>query len=311
VHGVIGPGGMVARGHAAAGVDLGEAGLQVDELGAHRCGGRPVVGGGPGQLGREAQGGRTVLEAPVSVLSPWLDQQVESIDAVVAALDAQEGRRVIKTHTPLDGLPREPGVTYVCVGRDPHDMAGSMVDHQANIDMERVLALRERAVGNDDLADFGPTPGPPPDPEVRLREWVRENPPYSLSSLQRCLHHWHTFWVVADDPAIGMFHYVDLVEDWVAEVGRIAVLLGLPPDPARDAAVADAVAFSRMQARASDYAPNAVVGMWHDDTAFFRAARRDGAFTPDLEADYEAIVAAQVPPALAAWVHGGRGAVAT
>ncbi|MFO1537662.1 MAG: sulfotransferase domain-containing protein [Actinomycetota bacterium] len=194
------------------------------------------------------------LEAPVSVLSPWLDQQVESIDAVVAALDAQEGRRVIKTHTPLDGLPREPGVTYVCVGRDPHDMAGSMVDHQANIDMERVLALRERAVGNDDLADFGPTPGPPPDPEVRLREWVRENPPYSLSSLQRCLHHWHTFWVAADDPAIGM---------------------------------------------------------WHDDTAFFRAARRSGAFAPDLEADYEAIVAAQVPPALAAWVHGGRGAVAT
>ena len=255
--------------------------------------------------------GTVELGAPVSVLSPWLDQQVEAIDVVVAVLDAQDGRRVIKTHTPLDGLPREPGVTYVCVGRDPHDIARSMVDHQANLDMDRVLALRERAVGNHDLADFGPTPGPPPDPEVRLREWVRTNPPYSLSSLQRCLHHWRTFWDAADDPAIGLFHYVDLTEDRTAEIGRIAALLGLLPDAARDAAVADAVTFSRMQARASDYAPNAVVGMWRDDAAFFRAARRSGAFDPDLEADYEAIVAAQVPPALAAWVHGGRRAVPT
>jgi hypothetical protein len=252
--------------------------------------------------------GTTDLGAPVSVLSPWLDQQVEAIDTVVAALDAQDGRRVIKTHTPLDGLPREPGVSYVCVGRDPRAMARSMVDHQANLDMDRVLVLRARAVGNHDLADFGPTPGPPPDPEVRLREWVRDNPPYSLSSLQRCLHHWRTFWDAVDDPSIGMFHYVDLRDDRPAEVGRIAALLGLPPDPDRDRAVADAVAFPRMRAQAAAFAPNAVVGMWHDDAAFFRAGRGGEPFDPALEADYEAIVAAQVPPALAAWVHGGRGA---
>ncbi|MFM8303678.1 MAG: sulfotransferase domain-containing protein [Actinomycetota bacterium] len=251
----------------------------------------------------------TELGAPVSVLSPWLDQQVLAIDDVVAALDAQPGRRVIKTHTPLDGLPVVEAVTYVCVARDPHDMALSMVDHQSNIDMERVLALREQAVGNDDLADFGPAPGTLPDPAVRLREWVLDNPPYSLSSLQRCLHHWTTFWDVADDPRIGLFHYIDLREDRVAEVGWLAALLGLAPDRDRDVAIADAVAFDRMRARPADFAPNAVVHMWKDDEAFFRAGRRDSAdvaFDADLRAAYDEIVAAQSTPEMAAWVHHGR-----
>src|SRR3712207_3557565 len=45
------------------------------------------------------------LPAPLDQLSPWLDMQVRPIDEVRAELDAQQHRRFIKTHTPLDGLP--------------------------------------------------------------------------------------------------------------------------------------------------------------------------------------------------------------
>ena len=65
---------------------------------------------------------------------------------MVALLEAQEHRRFIKTHTPLDGLPEHPLVTYICVGCDPRDVMRSWENHVANADIERIIALRERAV---------------------------------------------------------------------------------------------------------------------------------------------------------------------
>src|SRR5262245_65757738 len=46
---------------------------------------------------------RVDLGAPISAFSPWLDMQIRTEDEVFAMLDAQEHRRFIKTHTPLDG----------------------------------------------------------------------------------------------------------------------------------------------------------------------------------------------------------------
>lgn len=51
------------------------------------------------------------LPAPISELSPWLDQVTRSRRETAALLEAQSHRRFIKTHTPLDGLPRAEGVT--------------------------------------------------------------------------------------------------------------------------------------------------------------------------------------------------------
>ena len=56
-------------------------------------------------------------------ISPWLDMLTRERDDVVADLDAQTHRRFIKTHTPFDGLPYDDRVTYICVGRDPRDVA--------------------------------------------------------------------------------------------------------------------------------------------------------------------------------------------
>src|SRR5947209_5478250 len=59
---------------------------------------------------------KPVLDTPLAELSPWLDMLTLPRDEVVALLDAQRHRRFIKTHTPLDGLPVDERVTYVCVG---------------------------------------------------------------------------------------------------------------------------------------------------------------------------------------------------
>src|SRR5262245_42224747 len=62
-------------------------------------------------------------EQALSTVSPWLDMTVKKREVVWALLEAQTHRRFIKTHTPLDGLPSDDRVTYVCVGRDPRDVA--------------------------------------------------------------------------------------------------------------------------------------------------------------------------------------------
>src|SRR4051812_44551059 len=75
--------------------------------------------------------------APLSQISPWLDQSLRPLDEVYARYEAQRHRRFIKTHTPLDGVPMPDDVTYVVVGRDPRDVMISMEHHWANMDLER------------------------------------------------------------------------------------------------------------------------------------------------------------------------------
>src|SRR5205823_8225322 len=64
----------------------------------------------------------TDFYAPLSEISPWLDMQLYDPEQVARSLAEQRHRRFIKTHTPLDGLPYDERVTYVCVGRDPRDV---------------------------------------------------------------------------------------------------------------------------------------------------------------------------------------------
>src|SRR5207247_3619830 len=59
------------------------------------------------------------LPLPLDTLSPWIDMVTRARAEVFADLAAQTNRRFIKTHTPLDGIPNDPTVTYICVGRDP------------------------------------------------------------------------------------------------------------------------------------------------------------------------------------------------
>src|ERR1700677_538611 len=70
--------------------------------------------------------GRPELPDRLGRLSPWLDWLVEPEADVFARLAAQTHRRVIKTHTPLDGVPLHPRVTYIVVGRHPLDVAVSL-----------------------------------------------------------------------------------------------------------------------------------------------------------------------------------------
>ncbi len=98
----------------------------------------------------------------LGTVSPWLDMLIRSEDEVFSLLQAQEHRRFIKTHTPLDGLPDDPRVTYIVVIRHPLDVALSDLDHDLNGVDGRTWELRRRAVGEPDPATRRPVDWEPP-----------------------------------------------------------------------------------------------------------------------------------------------------
>ena len=247
--------------------------------------------------------------ARLEEVSPWLDNCIRPLAAVTADLAAQTHRRVIKTHTPLDGLPLHPDVTYLVVGRDPRDVAISMEHHVANMDFAHFLELRAEAVGNEDLAELPPRPVPSEDPAERFRTFVADETPTTQTTLASVLHHLDTGWQHRREANIALFHYADLTADLVGELLRLAGVLGIPCSPERARDLATEASLARMRERAVEIAPSGSLGIWKDVGAFFRSGGsgewRDRVSAADLAA-YEARVAGLVEPDLAAWVHGGR-----
>jgi hypothetical protein len=245
--------------------------------------------------------------APLSQLSPWLDQTIRPLDEVRALYAAQQHRRFIKTHTPLDGLPVCDDVTYVVVGRDPRDVMVSMEHHLANMDFERVLALRGQAVGNEDLDTLPPRPASSEDPTERFCTFVRGSD-MGVMNLTGVMHHLDTAWQLRRRPNVVMSHYADFSADLPGEIVRLADVFDINVTRDRAQELAAEATLDRMRDRADDVLPNAGA-IWKDDRAFFRA----GSFgewrarvSEDVLAEYGRTLKAIASPELATWAHHGR-----
>jgi aryl sulfotransferase len=247
--------------------------------------------------------------APLGDLSPWLDMSICPLAEVTAALAAQTHRRVIKTHTPLDGIPLYADATYLVVGRDPRDVAISFEHHAANLDFAHFLELRATAVGNADLAELPQRRVPSADPVERFRTFVADETPGGSPTLASVLHHLDMAWRHRRDGNVAFFHYADLTADLPGELLRLARVLGIPCSLERARELALEASLARMRERAADVAPSASLEHWKDVRAFFRSGGTGEWRARLSEADlavYEARVARLVGPDLAAWAHGGR-----
>ena len=164
--------------------------------------------------------------AAAATLSPWLDMLTRARATSFADLEAQTHRRFIKTHTPLDGLPVEPSVTYICVGRDPRDVALSMDHHIDNMDVggSSTPASEAAAIDGIDLDRRDHRRQRPDGERERFWQWVDdETPPTQVgSSLRRTVEHLQTFWDAADDLDVVLLHYDDLKADLEGQMRQLA-----------------------------------------------------------------------------------------
>ena len=257
-----------------------------------------------------------LLEKPLTSFSPWIDMLTRPHADILADLEAQPHRRFIKTHTPFDGLPFDERVTYLCVGRDPRDVALSWDGHVANADMAALFSAREAAVGNADIATLLEQ-GPPPIPESENeRFWVFMDDPTppteTAGSLKAVLHHLSSFWAVRDKPNVVMLHYADLKADLEGQMSALAARLSIEIPERLWPELVKAATFEEMRANADQTAPGVTEALWQDNKQFFRSGssgqwRRVIETAGDL-ARYDARVRELTDPAFAAWAHHGSGA---
>lgn len=247
----------------------------------------------------------TVFPQPLTRLSRWLDRLREPIEEVVAAYEAQAHRRIVKTHTPLDGLPYWPEVSYVFCGRDPRDVFLSTLDQMANASEESVEEMKRR-LGSTEALEL------PSDPNAFFPLWLTTGamdgmedgfPMGSVMSLTK------TYWAHRDAPNLHFTHYADLSADLDREMRRLARFLGVPVDDRLWPEFLRGASIEAMRERADELAPGAHFGEWRSNDAFFRNARR-GAWRDVLGAEsralYEQVATDRLGPRLKAWLEGGR-----
>jgi aryl sulfotransferase len=243
------------------------------------------------------------MPGPMSMLSPWLDLTVQPIEQVVAALDAQDHRRFIKTHTPLDGLVLDDRVTYIGVGRDPRDAAVSML-----MDRNRMRALHEVAVPpHERFAQRGPGLDRDSSPLELLRKWMERPimPPEGIVPLATIFHHFGSVWHRRHLPNVALFHYADYKVDLVGELVRLAAVLGIDVSRDRAAELAEHATIDAMRARAPELTPD----LWRSHESVFRAGGRGtwrDIFTEAEHLRYGERAAQLAPQDVLAWAHEGR-----
>ncbi len=242
------------------------------------------------------------LPAPLAQLSPWLDHLIVPRDEVYAQLAAQEHRRFIKTHTPLDGVPLDPRATYIVTARHPLDMFVSLYHQSDNIDYERLRQLTGQ-----------PEPAEPPRPRTplhdRLLRWIADDddPREHPDSLPGLMWHLSDAWVRRHEPNVLLVHYNDLLADLDGQMRRFAGQLGIAVPEQAWPTLVQAAMFERMRDSADTLVPTA--GIFKSNAAFFRrgtsGAGREILSDEELAA-YHARVTQLAPSDMLTWLHSSR-----
>ncbi len=208
---------------------------------------------------------RTELHLPLAEISPWLDLKAVDASVTHAVYAGQDHRRIIKTHTPLDGLPWFPEATYICVQRDPRDIFVSLLNHMQNFnpDADAMFNLSDNADEREAL---------PEDPNTFFQmwltngsfEWENDGKPY-----WSVFRHGESFWAHRDEANILMIHYDDLKRDLKTEMQAIAESLVIDVSDDLWPDLVTAASFDSMKKNADRMAPDTNFKMWKDNSQFF------------------------------------------
>lgn len=154
------------------------------------------------------------LPAPVMVLSPWIEaKMMMPADEMHAHLAAQQHRRVMKSHTPADGIPWFDDAKYIVVCRDGRDAFMSMQNHMARLKHKETLNARAADENLQPLRELGG------DIHQQFAEWMEEDQ-YFFGFI-------NSYWARKSQPNLLFVHYSDLKSDLEGEIRRIAAFLSI------------------------------------------------------------------------------------
>ena len=240
------------------------------------------------------------FSASLPKLSPWMEEIANSRAEIYAGLAAQQHRRFIKTHMPLNELPADERVTYIVVARNPFDIAVSF-HHQISFLM--TADNPERPSGSE---------WPPETPRQWLLDRIAEMgtfPHGEDNYFDKLLKSMSCAWERRAGPNVVLMHYEDLSADLPGEMRRLARRLDIIVPEDKWPSLIQAATFKQMRAGADQlqplqYARARDVSKGH--AAFFRrGSSGDGrALLTETEAvRYYARAAQVAPQELLAWLH--------
>ncbi len=237
---------------------------------------------------------------PVAEMSPWMDLRVPPKDIKLPAVEAQEHRRFLKTHLPLDSLVFSPKAKYIYIGRDGRDVLWSLHHHHMTANENWYAALNE-------------TPGrvgPPiekPLEDIRqyFHDWL-EKDGYPWWSLWENISSW---WSFRDMPNVMLVHFENLKRDMEGEIRSIAAFLDIPIDESKWPAIVDHCSFDYMKANAVESVPLGGA-FWDGGAKTFIHKGTNGRWRDILtEAEsqkYEKIAIDKLGTACAKWLQSGK-----
>jgi aryl sulfotransferase len=248
---------------------------------------------------------------PVTQVSAWLDRRFpQPIEAVLAQIEAQQHRRFLKTHMPLDGIPFYDEVKYIHVARDGRDACMSYHNHMTGFTDQMLDGLDRN--GMEDEAVRRPFPRSDPDPAEFFHRWITQgevpghedgSPGMSYFNFEQ------SWWQARHEPNVLLVHYNDLKADLSGEMQRISEFLDIPVDQTVWPDLVEAASFETMR-RDGEKLLVGLAGIFREGSDRFlhkgTNERWKGVVAEDDLALYQAKVDAMLPPDCADWLAAGR-----
>ena len=154
---------------------------------------------------------------PIADMSPWLDFRMPPLAEKLPGVIAQQHRRFLKTHLPLDAFVFSSRAKYIYIARDGRDCVWSMYNHHLN-----TLDWFFEAINS--MPYFGPVMKPIENEDMReyYYNWFTNNgaPWWPFWENVR------SWWEIRNLPNVHFIHYQTLKNDMPGEMHKIGEFLG-------------------------------------------------------------------------------------
>jgi aryl sulfotransferase len=238
----------------------------------------------------------------VAEMSPWLDLRVPPKEVKLPLVEAQDHRRFLKTHLPVDALRFSPKARYIYIGRDGRDVVWSMYNHHANANQTWYETL------NDTPGRVGlPIEPPPEDIRQYWRDWMsRDGHPF-----WPFWENVRSWWQIRALPNVKLVHFANLKRDMPGEIRLIAKFLEIPIREERWEAILEHCSFEWMKKNATRSVPLGGA-FWDAGAEVFIHKGQNGRWrdtlTAEESAEYERRAEAELGAECARWLATGEGA---
>ncbi len=224
----------------------------------------------------------------------WPEFRADSVEALIDRLEAIDGRRSLKTHSPADCIPvADEDVCYVLVYRPGPDAFASWTNHRARFSLEALALLNERAA-RDGLAPWPTYEG---DVAGLFEEWQRDCNPVC---------HLATWWPLREQANVLFVHYADLTADLDAEMRRVAQHLAVEVPADRWSTIVERCRLASMRSTATRSGELDWAFDGGADAFFYKGGhdRGEQVLDDDLTVRYQQMTSA-LPADAADWLAAG------